>query len=310
MANPTEEDLELLTDEEREALEGDDYVDEDEENGDPDEAAAAAADDDDDPDADYGDDGTTGDDGASADDPDPTAAAQDDAQGAEDDDPDDTAPTGPSNSEVDAQKSKVTELTEAADKLFEDFNDGEIDEDEYREKVKQNREDLMAAQRELGKLEDRAKNVEEQWQNAVGAHLKAYPDIASNQAFFDAMNAQVEALSKQPAFANKSFETLLKVAHGSVAASKAHLGIPDFPDLKTDGAKATPPKPTNKGKTPPKNEGLDKTPTTLRDVPASASTDPDESEFAKIDNLDVVEREAAIAAMTDAKRDEYLRYAS
>lgn len=299
-------DLDLLSEQEREALEEDgNYIDDGEDDNN-DTISAAAADDTTSDDA--GDDGS--------DDPAPTPqqqgqkATQDDQDVADSQDGSESAsgrPDAPDTAAINAKEGEIAKLKADRKKLLSDWQDGEIDDETYNTRLDEIETGIETSARDLGKLQAQADDVSKQWYGAVERHLKAYPEIAQNNAFLAAIDAQQQALSQQPAFASKSYDELLKAAHGIVAANAESLGIPGFPQLKTN-AKPAPkpdPKPDPKAK---QNKGLSETPQTLRDTPAAAATNPDETEFAALDDLGPMEREAAIAAMTPQKREEYMRY--
>ena len=301
----TDDDLELLSDQEREALEEDgDYIDDGEDNSD-DTISAAAADDTTDADPD----------GGADDDPAPAAKQQDAPPPATQDteDPDDAAPgnagrqDAPDAAAIDAIETKITKLKDDRKKLLADWQDGEIDDEEYAKRLDDIETGIETSARDLGKLQHQAEAANSVWYDAVNRHLKAYPEIAQNNAFLEAIDAQQQALAKQPSFANRSYDELLKAAHGIVAANAENLGIPGFPQLRTGTNKQPAPKADPKP-APKQNKGLSDPPTTLRDTPTASPTNPDESEFAALDGLGPIEREAAIAAMTPQKREEYMRY--
>lgn len=292
MSKYTEEELELLSDEEREALEED--MDEDDEEQDLEEGEGSDDD---------GEDEATDADEAATPQEDPAAQADDTP------DPDaaqDAPPTAPV-AEIQAAQQTIDGLKGDKTKLLADYNDGEIDEEEFQTKLEEIITGISEASSTLGALKAQQADADKAWHNSVTSHLQAYPEIEANPAWFAAMDAQVVALSSQPAFASMSFDKLLKAAHSTVAASADAMGVSGFPALRVDPGKATPPpKPATPAQK--QNKGLGAIPETLRDIPAAAATDPDESEAAELEKLPPDEYEAAWAMMTDEKRERLLRF--
>ncbi len=193
---------------------------------------------------------------------------------------------------------KIDELDKARDALAEQFDDGELTAKEYREKLK-------PIEKELDELKDRrtAANVERDLEirryktETVPGFLEAHPEYADPESplytMLDQTLRKLQQSSRDPLSPR-----LLERAHEQIAGQVR----------KAFGVDVTAPKPKDPNPKPaaPKRE----IPPTLANVPTSDITDADDGgEFAYLDRLatqDVEKYEAALAKMSDEARERYL----
>lgn len=308
----SEEELALLTEEEREGLEDDSLVDEgeDAETGAEEQAAAAAAaeaaepakpDPAKKPEGEPGGDDDVDDAAAkakAAEDQAAAAAAAAEAEKKPDEPEQDRQPKKQSvlpdwQAPEDAQ-AKLTEISTQLDELATKFDDGEMTAAEYRQQTRVLEQQQRDIDRQLLKAEmaqeaqqDHQKRSEETWYNdTVPGFLKEYPEYQGKDLLLGALDAAVRRL--QAAQPDNQFDpAILAQADAQV---RAELGLA----------------PRSKPATPaPKVER--ELPPSLATVPAADIDDIDGgSEFAAIDRLSGVDYENALAKMPDEMRERYL----
>ena len=311
----TDEELELLTDEEREGLLDtsvtDDPVDDDDD--DPDDGAAGAAakpaeedepagagegdakDDDDDPDdgaagAGNGGDGKPGDDGA--------AAAKPDGEGRPEPTPTPGMPQwqAPENAEQ-----RLAEIEREKDELARKFDEGELTGQEFRAQLKP----LDKEERELEQARFKAsisiETVQHQWFNVtVPNFIAEHPEYAEGSPLYGALDVEVRKLQTEATKAGRSQldGAILEQAHRNIQAGvRKALGLP---------AEEPKPKPNPD---PAKTQKRD-LPPSLNGLPADGVTDPDDGgKYAYLDRLadsDPIAFEDALAKLPEAEREAYL----
>ncbi|MBP0484666.1 hypothetical protein [Sagittula salina] len=294
----SDEDLALLTDEEREALMEDDDSDGeqqgDDEPGGGDETAPAAD----------GEDTIPADD-----DPAPAAAAAAEPEPQ----PQAAAP------QPEPQREPMPDLADL-DRQLADFGtqqkdtisayaDGDLSDEEYEQKLNdiQTARDAIVAQR--AQVASAHEQEVTAWRTSVETHLAQYPELANtpeNMGNLRAFDAQVRAVSANPAFAGKPDAEILRIAHKAVAATAADMGLSSFPALK--GA-APAPKP--KAEVPKGADGLGDPIQTLARVPVSDASRTGDNPFQALDELaatDTEAYEAHLATLPEADRERYLKY--
>lgn len=314
----TDDDLDLLTEEELAGLEDETVIDEgaraaaDDDDTEEDEAAADAADDKtaaeheaDTAKAKEADD--TADDETKADDSKPEEekkpAAGDppatEEQKAEEETKVEAAAPAPRllpQYEVPADaKDRITNIDTQLDELAKKFDDGEMTATELRAATKpleQQRQDLR------DQLLKQSLSFDSQiaaWSNVtVPAFLEKHPEYEPGSVLYDALNAEVKKL--QMANDNPFDSTYLAKAHATVQASvRKSLGLPAVPaDKQKKEEKA-------KREIPP----------TLGGLPAADMNDAnDGGEFAYLDRLadkDALAFEAALGKLSEEKREMYLQ---
>ena len=307
----TEDDrLRLLSPEEREALDNDDY-DEDEDNQAAlDEIGRGKIEDD----ADDGD-NTEGDADAAEDADD--AKAGDAEQDADDEAADADAAKDEQPGSADAPVAKRAEgynveapadLDEklkvnrrASAELRRQFNDGDLDADEYDAKVEE-LEDERDTLRDLKTratiaAEMRQQNEANTWVNTINDFIsdtakdgeRGIVDYAKDEEKQADLDSFVKAIANKPGNENKPMRWYLEEAHKRVVALH---GVPTSKKA-ADGGK--------------RKADASKVVNSLAEVPGGAGdTDPAADEFADLDKLQGMDYERALAAMPKAKRDRYL----
>ena len=189
--------------------------------------------------------------------------------------------------------------------LAQKYKDGEIDFDAYSDELDQinaRREALNKLQVKAEIAQDMTAQTEEQrWVFSVNRFCDSvaekekidYRADAAKQADLDQF---VKVLSANPANANQSYDWFLSEAHKRV---KALHGIADPAPPAKDETKPTAPA----SRKPPVAD----LPKTLAHVPGGEGPGDVAGEFASLDSLEGIELESAIAAMTPAQRERYMR---
>lgn len=187
--------------------------------------------------------------------------------------------------------------------LRQRFKDGDIDIDERDAglaELAEQRERLLVlrAKAEISQ-EMTQQTAAQQWQSTINRAIAecARPENGGIDYRKDAVKAQdwdqfVRVLAANPAHADKSMEWFLAEAHKRVMALHGVARAPKDP-LADAKAKRKPP--------------VDAAPTTLAQVPGSDGPGDVSSEFADIEALDGWELEEAIAKMSPAQREKFLR---
>lgn len=293
--------LDTLTPEERAAIGGDEYGDEDREII---KKIAGEASDEDDADDDADDDGDDEDVGDAGPQPQEGKAAEPSA-----DEPAQAAqPVVPRYeaqlpSDYDDQ---IRALKERDAELRQRFKDGEIDIDERDAglaELAEQRERLLVlrAKAEISR-EMSEQAAQQQWQSAINRAIVEFarPENGGIDYRKDAAKAQdwdqfVRVLAANPAHADKSMEWFLTEAHKRVMALHGVAHEPKRPADPVADAKAK--------RKPP----VDAAPPSLAQVPGSDGPGDVSDEFADVMALEGLEFEAAIARMSPAQREKFLR---
>lgn len=291
--------LDTLTPEERAAIGGDEYGDEDREIIK--KIAGESSDDDGDDDAD--------------DDGDDESAAPQEGKAAEppaaDDEPADEPVQAAVVPRYEAQlpqdyDQQIAALKERDAELRQRFKDGEIDIDERDAglaELAEQRERLLVlrAKAEISR-EMTEQMAQQQWQAAINRAIAEFarPENGGIDYRKDAVKAQdwdqfVRVLAANPAHADKSMEWFLTEAHKRVMALHGVAREPKRPADPVADAKAK--------RKPP----VDAAPPSLAQVPGSDGPGDVSDEFADVMALDGLEFEAAIARMSPAQREKFLR---
>ena len=289
MSKLTEEELALLTEEEREGYLNDE--DDDDDNGDD-----GAGEGDDDPQ----DDPTLAVD-------DPAAAAQAAADGQEGDDQGDGAETKEDfttqpkplfNAELPADiQAQRTEIDEKEDALDKQFDEGDITFSEHKKALREINQQRNALDRAELKAELAAEayqtQIDNSWQASQEAFFSAHPEFKiDNEAKWAA------------------FDQLVKNETKSVLDKGGVVGVPELERAYTKYKQAfniEAAAPNQAKATGTKKESV--VPPNLGKLPAATANDTDDGKFAHLDRLEGVAFEDALAKLSDAQRDEYLRSA-
>ena len=303
----TEEELALLTEEEREGYLEETEDEGDDDTGDNDHANDGADDANDDTDAGDGD----ADYGKMPSDDDADAGGKGDDTAADDEQAkqtpsDQDAITPQAKPLFDAElpadlEAKRVELDGKEDSLVEQFDNGDITFAEYNKQLR----DLSRERRELDRIEFKAElsreaqqnQVEQGWQVAQATFFASHPEIdQGNQAQMAALDYLVR--TETQAVLEKGGAIGVPELERAYAKFKQSFNITDT--AKQETKEQPQPKPKKQVVVPPN----------LGKVPASAATDTDDGKFAHLDRLaesDPMAFEEALGKMTDAQRDEYMR---
>lgn len=300
----TDEELDQLTDEEREALQSDDdFIDTDDEQDDDNEGTNDDQGQANDEAEDEGDDkGGDDNDGEQEGDQEGEQPGRDD--GADPDEDEDKQPEPPQqyspNLRADLPedfKDQLSQIdTEKAD-LRKKYNEGDIDFDEYDQK----REELDAKRRQLEQQQFKASIAEEmrqdRWLNYdVPRFLDEHPEYKPGSVLHRMLDQEVRTLQAQAHAEGKDVldPSILEAAHKSIREGIAKdLGI-------------TPPAQQRKKASPPPKRDV---PPTLGNVPAAEVEGTDGGRWAHLDRLaerDPSAFEEKLAALSDSEREQYL----
>ena len=294
MSKLTEEELALLTDEEREGYLADDEDDDgegDDDHGNADEGAG-------------GEEGN-GDEG----DDDPTLAVDDPATAPPAANPQDGGDAEPQEqimaqpkplfnadlpADIEAQRTALDEKEAAID---QQYDEGDILFTEHKQALRDINKQRNALDRAELKAELAAEayqtQIDNSWQASQTAFFSAHPEINTAN---DVQMTALDHLVRQ--------ETKAVLDKGGV------IGVPELERAYTKykqafNIEAAAPK---QAKAPSaKNEGV--VPPNLGKLPAATANDTDDGKFAHLDRLEGVAFEDALAKLSDAQRDEYLRSA-
>ena len=288
MSKLTEEELALLTEEERDGYLDDEDDDEGEEGN-----------------GDEGDDDPQDDPTLAVDDP--AAAAQaaandqagdDQGDGAETKEEFTTQPKPLFNTEIPADiQAQRTEIDEKEDALDKQFDEGDITFSEHKKALREINQQRNALDRAELKAELAAEayqtQIDNSWQASQEAFFSAHPEFKiDNEAKWAA------------------FDQLVKNETKSVLDKGGAVGVPELERAYTKykqafNIEAAAPKQAKATGT--KKEGV--IPPNLGKLPAATANDTDDGKFAHLDRLEGVAFEDALAKLSDAQRDEYLRSA-
>ena len=297
MSKLTEEELALLTEEEREGYLADDEDDDgegDDDQGNADEGAGGEE-----GNGDEGDDDPT----LAVDDPataPPAANPQDGGEGG-DAEPQEQIMAQPKPlfnadlpADIEAQRTALDEKEAAID---QQYDEGDILFTEHKQALR----DINKQRNALDRAELKAELAAEAYQTQIDNSWQA-----SQEAFFSAHpEFKIDNEAKWAAF-----DQLVKNETKSVLDKGGAVGVPELERAYTKykqafNIEAASPK---QAKAPAaKNEGA--VPPNLGKLPAATANDTDDGKFAHLDRLEGVAFEDALAKLSDAQRDEYLRSA-
>lgn len=291
-----DEELNLLTEEERAGLEDDDEGDEGDEGQD---------------DGDDAGDAGEGDKGADAGDAGDHAGAgagdegRDD--GDDDDDDDDTPSPRPSAERVDAAdiNSKIADLGTKRAALEKQLDDGEITGKEFATQLDKLNDEKADLSGKLTRQAEQDKAVEEAWYGDVRKFLAKNPEVNANQSRLASFDSVVRRVNGDPENASLSNRQQLKKAHaiwqeemGIKPAAKAEPA--PKADTGKEGDKPAKPKPKAKPALPP----------TLHNLPAADIEVGDDGKYSYLDSLlekgMTIEYEDALAKLPEAEQQDYL----
>lgn len=202
----------------------------------------------------------------------------------------------------------LKEIDDALGKLKSDFDDGEIDYEEYNDQ-------RLALEKQIWHHEQAVINnegaIEQRWKWEQEWYLQSNDELTGNQVIYGAFASQVNALMADDDWGVRPGFDILQEAHRLVASEINTLSGP--------GGAIPPAGPGGKTKAAADQKAADaikaakaaesgkKPPETLAKVPA-AEDNADTSKWAAIDRLDGEEYENAIASLSPAQLAEYEAY--
>lgn len=322
MAKFTDEELAMLTEDERREIEalGEEYdADNEEPPMDPDDDDDSVEEEGGEGDAaDEGDDGDGEDDADDADDPDAegdeTPAGEDDADaGGEGDEGAAEAPepvaaeqqTPLLEAELpEGYEEKLKEFESQREKLDVDFDDGELTSLEYRQALREIESEEKALRDQVLKAQIaqdmQVQQQKQEWAKTVNSFLDDNDLYRQSETLYDSLNKQVIAIANSDEAAGLTGQQILEKAHEKVLADPV-LGrvFGDKEEENPEGKQASGKK-LQRRNVPP----------TLGKVPAADMTSAEEGgRFARLDKMDGLELEAELARLSSTNPklvDEYL----
>lgn len=269
----SEEDLRLLSDEERAALfddeDGDDTAQEDDANA-----------------ADEGDD-----------------QGEPAAQEASDDDAADDAAqiTGTQGTDLASLDAELEALEAAKVAAFDAWEDGDMTREEYLEKVKEIDATTKDTVSKRAVAESQEQAVYTSFINTAKGYFGENPDLATPE-HAEAYDRHVRAVTGSAQYQHMTHRQMLEAAHKLYAAEADVLGI-DVPAFKAAKAKADPVPDDPKVETPKKRTRPgDKAPRTLANVPNAAAVSVSDGKYSSIaqrlENADAAEYERILGSMS------------
>lgn len=333
----SEEELELLTPEERAGLELDDAQEADEGEGDDgqgndgdehdDDQEGGDGEEEDDDEEEGNDEGEDGEgnpdddqeDGAGADDGQPGRDNGADPADQGEDGEDEANPDRPVVPEFTLQapegvEDKLKALDEREDKLTEQFDDGDITTAEYRKGLRElgkERDDItwsvrkyeQAKERHEESVESAQQQFMQNWFKTAGDFVKSHPEISRNKTVMQVFDNIVQGINTEENINKFSHQKRLEMAYKQWAED---LGI----TVQEPSGKGKQGKPAKKA-TPPKQRDL---PPTLAKVPSADVNETDDGSFGTLNRLfnssnpkDVAKAEDMLSRMSEADQDRYLR---
>lgn len=276
--------------------------DENADNDDDDDALAATGDEDDAGEGDdHGqeDDGTLIDEGAIDEE---VAAAQAGAEAAGDTDPaDDIQYPYEAHTTVKELQEKIDANQEQQNALLEQFDDGELTREEYQDRLKELNAESRQHVKQQAKAETAIEEADNRYFQDVSSFLTENPMYKKGGLLYNALDEKVKELQAQSD--NPRSPSIIRAAHKQI---QEELGLKaDAPPAPKAGDPK--PKPANAAK--PKRE----IPPNLNSVPSSDVNDAadDNGRFAVLARMaktDPIAHEKALAKMSEAETDDYLRY--
>ena len=271
----SEEDLRLLSDEERAALFDDEAGDDDPEGQEGDADAA--------------------DEGNSEGQPADQEASNDDA-------PDDAADiTGTQGTDLASLDAELEALEAAKVAAFDAWEDGDMTREEYLEKVKEIDTTTKDTVSKRAVAESQEQALITSFINTAGVYFNENPDLATEEHKY-AFDRHVRAVTGSAQYQHMTHRQMLEAAHKLYAAEADVLGI-DVPAFKAAKAKAAPVPDDPKVETPKKRARPgDKAPRTLANVPNAASVSVSDGKYSsiaqKLENADAAEYERIFGSMS------------
>lgn len=204
---------------------------------------------------------------------------------------------------------QIAGFKEDRNQLLAQFDDGELTGTELQAKLDELDEQSDAVKSQKAVAANAAQQDENNWNNAVNGYFDKYEALKSNQAVLSAFDGAVRSVTGNPAFAGLPFDKQLSIAHEQLVVSAKHSGLQGVPEI----AGAKPPADPKPGQQAKQASGQAKPmrepPQTLANVPASDVSGVADSPFAQLERLfesgDSDAIEAAMQKLTPEQRDEF-----
>ena len=234
------------------------------------------------------------------------APAQDAAQG------DDPAPEPDPQPAPDVDLAAITKTlgTYKDDRkaLLDEFNNGDLTDDEFESKLDELDDAVASARVQKHEFDRYEQQQETRWEGAVADHMAKYPEFGADKGAMEAFDRIVRQVTVDPDYARMSFAEQLDNAHAMLEVKAQRTGMKGVPPLKATGAKPVPNKPQQQQRKAPEGDDLSEPPRTLARAPASEITSNDDefSTLREIESKGTPDQfEAAMAAMSPEQRDRY-----
>lgn len=300
--------LEMLTDEEKAALEDSDFLEGDSENGEGGDAGG---------DADKNDDGQqqAAEDAAAAaeSEAEAVAAAQQEpetpAQQPEAA-PQQQAEPGPDyRAQIADYDQQIAAFKAERNDILAKHDDGELTDEERQAQLDELDEKSDAVKSQKAVAANAVQQDEDNWNSAVTGYFGKYEALKANQAVLGAFDAAVRSVTANPAFAGLPFDKQLSIAHEQLIVSAKHSGLQGVPQIGAAAPAADPNTTPAAEQEGGKGKAMREPPKTLVNAPASDMSGVSDSPFAQlqrlIENGNSDEIEAAYAKLSPEQRDEF-----
>lgn len=206
--------------------------------------------------------------------------------------------------------SQLDELRTQEQALLDQYDDGDLTREQFEEQRRalSDQANQLIEERAIAKQQVETEN--RRWQDAIGEYRSEYAALFDDKVVA-AFDAEVRAVTSNPALSSKSFAQQLEIAHKRLLTTADAYGLGDaVPQLK--GQEPAPQRRQTQQQQPSRDvrgDDLRTPPPTLANIPASDITDAGDSRYASlqrvIDNGSPEEAEAALAQLSPEERDRF-----
>lgn len=215
---------------------------------------------------------------------------------------------------VDAYDEKLTEIQDA-------YDEGDISETEFRDKIKALNADHLTAQRELDEIERHNTAQREAyastWYDKVAVFMQDNPGLSdqtpipglSGAGALQVFDQALRHVTSDARFSNLSMDEKIAAAADiadAYAEQHASRKLRQAAEAKKAGPEPKA-KEQKKAKAKPRQDPRPDPVQTLGNVSAATDTEIEDGRFAAIDRADALEAERLIAKLSEAEREAYLR---
>jgi hypothetical protein len=191
-------------------------------------------------------------------------------------------------------EAKVIELETKLDDLANQYEEGEFDFREFRNKEREVLKELNAMESQVQRAEIRQElsqqAEQDAWERTTNAFLKDYPQYGNNPILQGALNTAIESVARTKEAQGKDGAWILDKAKSTVETAFGVEQEKPAPKTKSKKEKAKQPE----------------VPKTLAHTPNAAPADTAKGEFTHLDSLDGMAYEKAISKLTPEQQDRYL----